>query len=251
MAGITKEEDSGSPSWGASFFMQTTEDVARAVAAAMNSPRPSVVYSSKNDHGGSQLQRLQYQVTKMIKGFSRPPDIKYTNYNPEILTSQKRQWAANFHLQYMDHKSWKEPTKLFESMVVVGLHPNCDIQALQSQYVVRKSEGSGKLRSALGYQNQSRVEPNLEPQVLFVYPPEKQLPLKDKDLLSFCFPGGLEFELIAMVILKAKNIVHSILVMALEAKGRVGDRIEVKAVERTPSMSELNEILYGQVTEAI
>jgi len=29
-------------------------------------------------------------------------------------------------------------------------------------------------------------------QVLFVYPPEKQLPLKDKDLLSFCFPGGLE-----------------------------------------------------------
>ncbi|KAJ1437132.1 uDENN domain [Sesbania bispinosa] len=172
MAGIAKEEESGSPSWGASFFMQTTEDVARAVAAAMNSPRPSV-----------------------------------------------------------DHKSWKEPTKLFESMVVVGLHPNCDIQALQSQYVVRKSEGSGKLRSALGYQNQSRVEPNLEPQVLFVYPPEKQLPLKDKDLLSFCFPGGLEFELIAMVILKAKNIVRAIL---------------VKAVERTPSMSELNEILYGQ-----
>ncbi|KAL2970985.1 hypothetical protein AAZX31_15G168700 [Glycine max] len=113
-----------------------------------------------------------------------------------------------------DHKSWKEPTRLFESMVVVGLHPNCDIQALQRQYFLRKSEGPGKLRSALGYQNQSRVEaePNLEPQVLFVYPPEKQMPLKDKDLLSFCFPGGLE----------------------------------VNAVERTPSMSELNEILFGQ-----
>ncbi|KAL2970986.1 hypothetical protein AAZX31_15G168700 [Glycine max] len=38
------------------------------------------------------------------------------------------------------------------------------------------------------------------------------MPLKDKDLLSFCFPGGLE----------------------------------VNAVERTPSMSELNEILFGQ-----
>ncbi|RZB65091.1 DENN domain-containing protein 5B isoform C [Glycine soja] len=214
MAGVTKEDESGSPSWGASFFTQTTEDVARAVAAAMNSPRPSVVYSSKNDHGGSQLQKLQYQVTKMIKGFSRPTEVKYTNYNPEILTTQKRQWAANFQLQYMDHKSWKEPTRLFESMVVVGLHPNCDIQALQRQYFLRKSEGPGKLRSALGYQNQSRVEaePNLEPQVLFVYPPEKQMPLKDKDLLSFCFPGGLE----------------------------------VNAVERTPSMSELNEILFGQ-----
>ncbi|KAG4387916.1 hypothetical protein AAZX31_09G066600 [Glycine max] len=214
MAGVTKEEERGSPSWGASFFTQTTEDVARAVATAMNSQRPSVVYSLKNDHGGSQLQRLQYQVTKMIKGFSSPPEVKYTNYNPEILTTQKRQWAANFQLQYTDHKSWKEPTKLFESMVVAGLHPNCDIQALQRQCFLRKSEGPGKLRSALGYQNQSRVEvePNLEPQVLFVYPPEKQLPLKGKDLLSFCFPGGLE----------------------------------VNAVERTPSMSELNEILFGQ-----
>lgn len=67
------------------------------------------------------------------------------------MTSQKRQWAANFHLQYNDHKSWKEPAKLFENMVVVGLHPNSDIQALQKQYLVRRSEGSGKLRSALGY----------------------------------------------------------------------------------------------------
>jgi len=67
-----------------------------------------------------------------------------------------------------DHRSWKEPTKLFESMVVVGLHPNCDIQALQRQCFLRKSEGPGKLRSALGYQNQSRVGPSLEPQVLII-----------------------------------------------------------------------------------
>ncbi|KAI5424827.1 hypothetical protein KIW84_030855 [Lathyrus oleraceus] len=128
----------------------------------------------------------------MIKGFSHPPEVQYANYNPEILTSQKRQWAANFHLQYNGHKSWKEPAKLFESMVFVGLHPNFDIQALQRQYLVRRSEGSGKFRSALGYQNQSRVEPNVESQVLFVYPPDKQLPFKEKDLLSFCFLGGLE-----------------------------------------------------------
>ncbi|KAL1167700.1 hypothetical protein V6Z11_A05G034900 [Gossypium hirsutum] len=97
-------------------------------------------------------------------------------------------------------------------MVVVGLPPSCDIQALQRQYVIRQPEGSGKLRSALSCQNNSRVEPYLEPQVLFVYPPEKPLPLKHKDLLSFCFPGG----------------------------------IEVHAVEKTPSMSELNEILLSQ-----
>lgn len=50
-------------------------------------------------------------------------------------------------------------------MVVVGLHPNCDIQALERQCIARKSETPGKLRSALNYQNNSRVEPNIEPQV--------------------------------------------------------------------------------------
>ncbi|XP_037493006.1 uncharacterized protein LOC105637951 [Jatropha curcas] len=215
---MAKNEDTGSPGWKASLFLQTTEDVARAVAAAAaaatapRSPRPSVVFSSKDDSGDSHLQKLQRQVARMIKGFSSPPpEVKGVTYNPEVLTSQKRQWA-NFQLQYLDHRSLKEPLRLFESMVVVGLHPNCDLQTLHRQYVARKSEVSGRLQSSLGSQNQSRVEPILEPQVLFVYPPDKQLPLKYKDLLSFCFPGGLE----------------------------------VHAVERTPSMSELNEILLGQ-----
>ncbi|XP_057766955.1 uncharacterized protein LOC130987423 isoform X2 [Salvia miltiorrhiza] len=210
---MERGEESGSPSWSSSFYMPTTEDVARAVAAAaaaVRSPRPSVVYSSKDDSGG-QLKKLQHQVSRLLKGLSSPPEVKSGAYNPEILTSQKRQWA-NFQLQMLDHKVWKEPSKLFESMVVVGLPPNSDVQALQNLYFARKFEGSGRLRSALGGQNQCRIEPNLEPQVLFVYPPEKQLPLKYKDLLSFCFPNG----------------------------------VEVNAVERTPSMSELNEILLGQ-----
>lgn len=61
-------------------------------------------------------------------------------------------------------------------MVVIGLHPNCDIQALERQYIARKSEGSGKLRSALSYQTQSRVEPNIEPQV----------GIYDTKMCSFC-----------------------------------------------------------------
>ncbi|XP_011078073.1 uncharacterized protein LOC105161915 [Sesamum indicum] len=210
---MEKDEDSGSPGWSASFFMQTTEDVARAVAAAaaaVHSPRPSVVYSSRAE-SSSQLQRLQHHVSRILKGLSSSPEVKSGPYNPEILTSQKRQWAS-FQLQSLDHRVWKEPSKLFESMVVVGLPPNSDIQALQNLYSAKRLEGSGKFRSSLGGQHQPLVEPTLEPQVLFVYPPEKQLPLKYKDLLSFCFPAG----------------------------------VEVNAVERTPSMSELNEILLGQ-----
>lgn len=101
--GMAKEEEAGSPSWAASFFTQTTGNVARvsAAAAAVSSPISAGVHSSKDDTNGSKLQRLQYQVTKMLKGFSRPPDVETTNYNPEILTSLKRQWAANFQLQHM------------------------------------------------------------------------------------------------------------------------------------------------------
>ncbi|VVB01451.1 unnamed protein product [Arabis nemorensis] len=205
------EEGSGSPIWGASFLMQTSEDVAMAFAAAasaINPPRPSVVFSSKEEGGDSPLQRLQRQVSKAVKNFYETPKTKSIMYNPEVLTSQKRQWA-----KFQDHKPLKDPSRLFESVVVVGLHPNCDIQALERQYIARKSEGSsGRLRSAMVSQNNSRVEPSLEPQVLFVYPPDTQPPIKYKDLHSFCFPGG----------------------------------IEVHAVERTPSMSELSEIILSQ-----
>lgn len=101
---MADSEDSGSPGWSASFFMQTTEDVARAVAAAAaaattaRSPRPSVVFSSKDDNSNSQLQKLQRQVARVLKGLSSPPEVKRGTYNPEVLTSQKRQWAS-FQLQ--------------------------------------------------------------------------------------------------------------------------------------------------------
>ncbi|KAF5952408.1 hypothetical protein HYC85_010352 [Camellia sinensis] len=219
ISNMVKNEDSGSPRWSASLFMQTTEDVARAVAAAaaaattVRSPRPYVVFSSKDDNGNSPLHKLQHQVSRVLKGFSQPPEVKSGTYNLQPKASMgKRPIVVPGFIATLDHRPLKEPSRLFESMVVVGLHPNCDIQALQKQYFERKSEGSGKFRSALSGQHQSRAEPNLEPQVLFVYPPEKQLPLKYKDLLSFCFPGG----------------------------------VEVHAIEKTSSMSELNEILLGQ-----
>nr|XP_029119404.1 uncharacterized protein LOC105041831 isoform X3 [Elaeis guineensis] len=211
---MDKNEDSGSPGWGSSFFKQTTEDVAKAFfaaasAATVQSPRPSVVFSSRDNSNG-RLQKLQHQLTKVFKGFSPPPEVKGA-YNPEVLTSQKRQWAR-FQLQSLEQRPMKEPSRVFESMVVVGLHPDVDVQALQKLLDEKNNEFSKKQRSLLNCNHQIHAEPNLEPQVLFVYPPEKQLPLKYKDLLSFCFPGG----------------------------------VEVHAVERTPSLSELNEILLGQ-----
>lgn len=169
---------------------------------------PSMVFTSRDDGRDSPLTRLQNSVSRVLKGFSQPSDRRNVTYNPEVLTKQKRQWAS-FQLQSV--RSFKEPSRLFESMVVVGLHPTFDVQTLRKQLIARKNEVSDKLQLSLD-KNHSRVEPNLEPQVLFAYPPEKQLPLQYKDLLSFCFP----------------------------------DRVEIHAIERSPSMSELNEILLGQ-----
>lgn len=211
---MENNEGSGSPSWRASLFMPTAGDVARAVVAAAtaattpSSPSSPVVVSS-NDESGSHLQKLQQQVSRLLRGLSDPPEVKSKAYNPEVLTKLKRQWAS-FQMRSLDHRVWKEPSRIIEGMVVVGLHPNCDIRPLQSLSFGRKSEGSSRFRTEL--ELQSLVETNLEPQVLYVYPPQKQLPLTDKDLISFCLPAG----------------------------------VEVHAVERTSSMSELNEILLGQ-----
>ncbi|XP_057839634.2 uncharacterized protein LOC131049560 isoform X1 [Cryptomeria japonica] len=213
---MKKNQDPGRQSWGASFFSQTSEDVARAVvaAAATVRPRPSVVYSAKNQNNNDQFQKLRRQVSKIWKGCPFP-DGKKSTYNPEVLTSQKRQWTR-LQLQALERKHQKEPTLLFENIVVVGLHPNTDIQATEVSLTRKKSfedaEGSEILKDGFKYHHRGLGQQNLEPQVLFAYPPKKRLPLKYKDLLSFCFPSGLEARL----------------------------------VERTPSMSELNEILLGQ-----
>ncbi|PKA47168.1 hypothetical protein AXF42_Ash017113 [Apostasia shenzhenica] len=215
---MDRSEDSESPASGASFFLQTIEEFAKVVgssgsASTVRSPRPSVIYSSK-DETNSQLQKLQRHVARVLKGLSPSPEVKKGAYNPEILTTQKRQWAR-FQLQTLicqDQKLVKEPSRIFESLVVIGLHPNADVRAIEKVALERKNGGKKISTNLLKDEDEVGADVNFEPQVLFVYPPDKPLPLKYRDLLSFCFPGGLE----------------------------------VHAIERSPSLSELNEILLGQ-----
>lgn len=60
----------------------------------------------------------------------------------------------------------KEPSKVFESMIVVGLHPSVDVQALQKLVLEKNNEDSKKKRGLLNNNVQVQAEPNLEPQVL-------------------------------------------------------------------------------------
>lgn len=96
---MENNEGSGSPSWRASLFMPTAGDVARAVVAAATaattpSSPSSPVLTSSNDESGSHLQKLQQQVSRLLRGLSDPPEVKNRAYNPEVLTKLKRQWAS-------------------------------------------------------------------------------------------------------------------------------------------------------------
>jgi len=210
-----KNDGSEGLKFNTSHLIQTTEEVARAFIAAASaataqSARPSVVYSSK-DESGSPMQKLQQQFSKIMKGFSSSPDLSGP-YNPEVLTTQKRQWSR-FQLKSLGNRCIREPSHLFESIVIVGLPPQADIHELENIALGRNDEDGKRPRNLFGNNHhQVHAISNLEPQVLFAYPPEKPLPLKYKDTLSFCLPGG----------------------------------VQVHAVERTPSFSELNEILLGQ-----
>lgn len=212
---VDKNDGSEGIKFNTSNLIQTTEEVARAFIAAASaataqSARTSVVYSSK-DESGSPMQKLQQHFSKIMKGFSSAPDLSGT-YNPEVLTTQKRQWSR-YQMKSLGDRCIREPSHLFESIVIVGLPPHADIQELENIALGRNDEDGKRSKNLFGNSHhQVHAITNLEPQVLFAYPPEKPLPLKYKDTLSFCLPGG----------------------------------VQVHAVERTPSFSELNEILLGQ-----
>ncbi|KAJ8437332.1 hypothetical protein Cgig2_015063 [Carnegiea gigantea] len=132
-----------------------------------------------------------------------------------------------------DHRSLEMPSKLFENIVVVGLHPSFDVQMLRKCPQAKKASVCFNQAESFSRRNQlwttgdyptkvNLIEHNsitslittflFSFQVLFAFPPEKRLPVKCRDLLSFCFPGGLE----------------------------------VHVIERNSSLSELNEILLEQ-----
>ncbi|KAK3193332.1 hypothetical protein Dsin_024642 [Dipteronia sinensis] len=162
------------------------------------------------------FQRLKSHMQKAWRwgGFLKEEGY-HSSFNPEVLANQKRQWYQ-LHSKTMDHIKYKEPTSLFEHFIVAGLHPDANLESVEDAFARRKKWESEMTKSKVldvrMLQHQGPPVPTLEPQILFKYPPGKRLAIRPKDLAAFCFPGG--------------------------AKARL--------VERTPSLSDLNELVYGQ-----
>ncbi|CAJ2632840.1 unnamed protein product [Trifolium pratense] len=171
---------------------------------------------SKGFQRSDSFQKLKARVHKAWGwgGKSREEGLS-PSFNPEIMANQKRQWYQ-LHPKSMDCLNYKEPTSLFEHFVIVGLHPDANLEVVEHAFARRKKwEREKETYEHLDYrmaQQQRPPEPTLEPQILFKYPPARRLTVRLKDLASFCFPEGVKASL----------------------------------VERTPSLSELNEIVYGQ-----
>ncbi|KAK2363939.1 DENN (AEX-3) domain-containing protein [Trifolium repens] len=171
---------------------------------------------SKGFQRSDSFQKLKARVHKAWGwgGKSREEGLS-ASFNPEIMANQKRQWYQ-LHPKSMDCLNYKEPTSLFEHFVIVGLHPDANLEVVEHAFAKRKKwEREKKTSECLDYrmvQQPKPPEPTLEPQILFKYPPARRLTVRLKDLASFCFPEG----------------------------------VKALLLERTPSLSELNEIVYGQ-----
>ncbi|KDP26451.1 hypothetical protein JCGZ_17609 [Jatropha curcas] len=170
---------------------------------------------SLGHHRSSSFQKLKTQMQKAWRwgGNSRGQDY---SFNPEVLANQKRQWYQ-LHSKTMDNTKFQEPTSLFEHFVIVGLHPNANLEAVEDVFARRKkwefeAAKSDVIAYKMLHQFRGPTFPSMEPQILFKYPPGKRLPMRQKDLGSFCFPEG----------------------------------VKTRLLERTPSLSELNELIYGQ-----
>ncbi|KAL9168947.1 hypothetical protein ABFS82_04G047200 [Erythranthe guttata] len=133
------------------------------------------------------FQKWKSQMQRALQWRSRSfrDDRVYCSFDPEIMANQKRQWCK-LQSKTLDPDRFKEPTSLFEHFVITGLRPDVNLER--------------------------PTFPIMEPQVLFMYPPGKEMALRLQDLAAFCFPGG----------------------------------VKAGVLERTSSLTELNELIYGQ-----
>ncbi|KAH6771308.1 DENN domain-containing protein [Perilla frutescens var. hirtella] len=180
--------------------------------------RSDIVNSFHKRNGStSNFQRLKCHMQRALHlgGRCSRDDSQYSSFDPEILANQKRQWYQ-LNSKTLGTDIYEEPTSLFEHFVVVGLHPETKLEFVEDAYIRgKKFEQEMKRTEYIDFNMQQLRQPKfptLEPQILFMYPPRKKLALHLKDLAAFCFPAG----------------------------------VKARVLERSPSLSELNELVYGQ-----
>ncbi|XP_006649392.2 uncharacterized protein LOC102701985 [Oryza brachyantha] len=191
--------------------------------SSSSSPLLQIKQQVRHVRTGS-FQRFRQQMQRAWKwgpigsggGAERSPreQLLRTTVNIEAMANQKRQWYQ-IHSKSRDHKQYKEPTTLFENFFVVGLHSYANVGIIEDAFAKKKAWESNvehlEIVDLRKIQYHGPI-PTMEPQILFKYPPGKRAEIREIDLPSFCFPEG----------------------------------VKARLIERTPSMSDLNEVVFGQ-----
>ncbi|XP_050365548.1 uncharacterized protein LOC126784096 [Argentina anserina] len=223
-----KEDGEGHEEGGSSspiaVLQEMSEEALRVAGEPLNSPNmpplapghrraQSEVLTTRHKRSNS-FQKLKNQMQKAWRWGTNQDDSRM-NFNPEVLLNQKRQWYR-LHSKSKGHVNYQEPTSLFEHFIIAGLHPDTNLQIAEAAFIKRKKWETDMISYGITdlklLQQKGPPIPTLEPQVLFKYPPGKRLAMRLKDLASFCFPGG----------------------------------VKARLMEKTPSLSDLNQIVYGQ-----
>ncbi|XP_078427691.1 DENN (AEX-3) domain-containing protein isoform X3 [Wolffia australiana] len=194
--------------------MDSDEVTVRASGEA-SSPRRKQV----EQHRSKSVQRFIRQMQRVWKKapVSSRDQGSRANVNLEAMANQKRQWYQ-IHSHSQEYKQEKNPVSLFEHLLVIGLHSCSKLESVEDMFAQKKAWEARTSRSEACSLKKSPYHgrpPMLDPQVLFTYPPGRLPARMEKDLSDFCFPSG----------------------------------IEVNLVERTPSMSDLNELVFGQASD--
>ncbi|XP_023764036.1 uncharacterized protein LOC111912533 isoform X2 [Lactuca sativa] len=172
--------------------------------------RSEIVTSLNTQNQSNGFQRLKNQMQKALNWGGGQ------DFNQEILANQKRQWNQ-FHSTSSDATTkYQDPSSLFEHFLIAGIHPNANLEPVEDAFAHRKiwEDRADKtdLMDLKVMQFRSPPSVTMEPQILFKYPPGKRLSMRLGDLASFCFPTG----------------------------------VKACVMERTPSLNELNQVVYGQ-----
>ncbi|KAI3526544.1 hypothetical protein L1887_05801 [Cichorium endivia] len=172
--------------------------------------RSEIVTSLNTQNQSNGFQRLKNQMQRALNWGGGQ------DFNQEILANQKRQWYQ-FHSTSSDPTTkYQDPSSLFEHFLIVGVHPNANLEPVEDAFAHRKiwevKADKTDLMDLKVMQFRSPPSVTMEPQILFKYPPGKRLSMRLGDLASFCFPIG----------------------------------VKACVMERTPGLNELNQVVYGQ-----
>uniref|UniRef100_A0A0E0CV64 UDENN domain-containing protein n=1 Tax=Oryza meridionalis TaxID=40149 RepID=A0A0E0CV64_9ORYZ len=197
--------------------------VLSGTSTSSSSPLSQIKHQARHVRTGS-FQRFRQQMQRAWKwgpigsggGGERSPreQLLRTTVNFEAMAHQKRQWYQ-IQSKSRDNKQYKEPTTLFEHFFVVGLHSYANVGVIEDAFAKKKAWESNVEHSEIVDLRKIQYHgpiPTMEPQILFKYPPGKKAEIREIDLPSFCFPEG----------------------------------VKARLIERTPSMSDLNEVVFGQ-----